>query len=448
MLELSEEKIGPCLVALEVQVAPERVEHAMQDAAKRISEAGRIAGFRKGKAPYPVVLRTYGRQAVLQEAVDKLGNDILQEALKQQNIEPYDNSSLEVLSEEPLKLKFTVPTKPQVDLGNYRTLRVEPKAPEPISDERVAEALEQVRKSNATKAPVDRAAQMGDSLRVDLKIDAPDKNILNRTGAEVELQGGEEDLVPGFSAGMAGAKIGEAREFDLPMPEDFENTELAGRTLHVNATVHDIREVQLPALDDELAKTVGDFDTLDELRADIRQNLEENAERHAREQYEEEVLQAGLAQAHIEFPDVMVEEEVRHSLSDVMRDVGQQGVTFENWLRMNNLTMDSLRASLRPSVEDRLRRSLFLYNLAEREGLTIEPADIDAAVQQEAEKYPDEMQAEVRRVYGTENGRVSLGLRLLQRRAMDKLLSIARGEGVLLPGDEPAQRPSEVLIAH
>jgi trigger factor len=448
LLNLTEEKIGPCLVALEVQVEPERVEQAMHQAAKRISESGRIAGFRKGKAPYHVVLRTYGKPAVLHEAVDKLGNEILKEAVTQQDIEPYDNPSLEMMSEEPLKIRFTVPTKPVVELGNYRALRVEPKVPEVIGDDKVGESLEQVRKSNATKVPVDRPAQMWDALRADLKIDGPDRNLLNRTDAEVELQEGDEDLVPGFSAAMVGSTVGESRSFELLMPESFENAELAGRTLHVDATVRDIREVQVPALDDELAKTVGDFDTLDELRADVRQNLEENAERNAREQYEEEALKAGLAQARIEFPDVMVEEELRHSLSDMMRDVAQQGFTFENWLRMNNLNVDGLRASLRPGVEERLRRSLFLYNLAEREGLKVESADIDAAVQAETDKYPEEMQAEVRRVYGTENGRVSLGLRLLQRRAMDKLVSIAKGEGILLPGDEAANRPTEVLVAH
>ncbi|TMC60575.1 MAG: trigger factor [Chloroflexi bacterium] len=448
LLNLTEEKIGPCLVALEVQVEPERVDQAMHQAAKRISEAGRIAGFRKGKAPYNVVLRTYGKPAVLQEALDKFGNEILQEALTQQALEAYDRPSLELLSEEPLRLKFTVPTKPQVDLGNYRALRIEAKAPESISDAKVNDALEQVRKTHATKVPVERPATMGDALRGDVKIDAPDRNILNRTDAEVELQAGDEDMVPGFSAAMVGALIGETREFTLTLPEDFENAELVGKALQVHATVRDIREVQVPALDDELAKTVGDFDTLDELRADLRQNLEENAQRTAREQFEEEALQAGLAQATIEFPDVMVEEEVRHSLSDLMRDVAQQGFTFENWLRMNNLTLEGLRASLRPGVEQRLRRSLFLYNLAEREGLKIEAADIDAAVAAEIGQYPDEMQAEVRRVYGTENGRVSVGLRLLQRRALDKLISIVKGEGVLLPGDEVASRPAEVLIAH
>ncbi|MCA1552980.1 MAG: trigger factor [Chloroflexi bacterium] len=447
MLNLKEEKIGPALITLEVEVEPERVDKAMHQAAQRIASAGRIDGFRKGRAPYQLVLRTYGKDTVLQEAVDKLGNEVLQEALTERDITPYDNPSLEVLSQEPLTLKFIVPTKPIVDLGNYRSLRADPTAPEVVDDSKVNDSLEQVRKANATRVPVERPAQMGDVLRADLKVDLPERNLFDRKDAELELVEGDEDLVPGFSAAMVGAGIAETRDLELAMPTDFENEELAGKTLHVNATVHDIKEVQLPALDDELAKTVGTFDTLDEMRADIRKNLQENAARRARDAYEHEVLKTAVANARIEFPDAMVEEELRHSLADLQRDVERQGFTVENWLRINNLSVEGLRAAMRPGIEERLRNTLFLYNLAEREGIRIEASDIDSAVEEEAAQYPEDMQPRVRQAYANENARTSLALRLVQRRALERLLSIARGEGVLLPGDETS-RPSEILVAH
>ncbi|MCA1552838.1 MAG: hypothetical protein LC737_00510, partial [Chloroflexi bacterium] len=142
-----------------------------------------------------------------------------------------------------------------------------------------------------------------------------------------------------------------------------------------------------------------------------------------------------------------VEEELRHSLADLQRDVERQGFTVENWLRLNNLSVEGLRASMRPGIEERLRNTLFLYTLAEREGMKIEASDVDAAVEEEAAKYPEEMQGRVREAYTNENARTSLALRLLQRRALDRLVSIAKSEGVLLPGDETS-RPSEILIAH
>ncbi|MBI1801018.1 MAG: trigger factor, partial [Chloroflexi bacterium] len=417
---MTQEKIGPCLVALQVEVEPERVDTAMQKAAKRIAQAGRVAGFRKGKAPYHLILRTYGKPAVLQEAVDELGNQILKEAVAQQDIKPYDRPALEVVKTEPLTLKFTVSTTPAVDLGAYRAIRVESQ-PAAADEAEVNSALERTRKAHATTARVERPAQMSDMLRLDVKVQSGDKTMLDRKDADVELVEGEDDIAPGFSAAMIGAQSGEARNFELAVPADHPNTAFAGLTLQVSTQVKDIQEVTLPPLDDELAKTAGTFETLDELRADLRQKLLTRAEERERGRFEDEVVKAALGGAHIEFPDAMAEEELRHSLSDLMRDVSQMGYTFENWLRMNNLTMESLRASFRPGVEERLRRSLLLFNVAEREGIKVEAADVDAAVDEQVANYPAEIQDTARTVYNGEEMRATLCLRLLQQRAMEKL---------------------------
>lgn len=448
MLNLTEEKIGPCLVTLNVDVEPARVEASMHDAAGRIARNVRIPGFRPGKAPYAVVLRTYGQQAVLEEAVHKLGDEILQEALTQQSIEPYDNPSVEIANPEPLKLKFTIPTKPSVDLGGYRALRVPVQAPEAIDDARLNQALEDVRKAQATHAPTERAAQLGDLVRMDFKIDDGEKTILDRKDIERQLEVGVTDVAPGFSEALVGAAAGEERTFELAVPGDYEVAELAGHTLSVVARVHDIKEVQLPALDDELAKSDGRFDTLEELKAELRKNLEENAARAEKERYESEVLRQAVEGAKIEFPDAMVEEELKQSVNELARSVTQQGFTFENWLKMSENSLSGVRASMRPGVEARLRNTLFLYNLAEREGIKIEAADIDAAVNEELERYPAELQAQLQEIYAKEDARLSVALRLLHQRALEKLVSIAKGEGVLLPGDAAAAAPSEVLVAH
>ena len=448
MLNLTEEKIGPCLVSLNVEVEPARVQASLHDAAGRIARNVRIPGFRPGKAPYAVVLRTYGQQALLEEAVHKLGNEILQEALVQQSIEPYDNPSVEIANPEPLKLKFIVPTKPSVDLGAYRALRVPVQAPESIDEARLNLALEDVRKAQAAHAPTERPAQLGDLVRMDFKIDDGEKNILDRKDIERQLESGQVDVAPGFSEALVGAAIGETRHFELPMPADYEAAELAGHTLTVDVTIHDIKEVQLPPLDDELAKSDGRFETLDELKADLRKNLEENAERVEKNRYETEVLRLAVEGSKIEFPDAMVEEELSQSVNELARSVTQQGFTFENWLKMSENSMSGLRASMRPGVEARLRRTLFLYNLAEHEGIKVEAADIDGAVAEEMQRYPAELHAQLQEIYSKEDARLSLALRLLHQRALDKLVSITKGEGVLLPGDAAPAAPSEVLVAH
>jgi len=448
LLNLTEEKIGPCLVALHVEVEPARVEGAMHDAAGRIARNVRIPGFRPGKAPYAVVLRTYGQQAVLEEAVHKLGDEILQEVLTQQSIEPYDNPSVEIANPAPLKLKFTIPTKPSVDLGAYRALRVPAQAPEAIDDARLNVALEQVRKTQATHAPTERPAQLGDFVRMDFKIDDGEKNLLDRKDIERQLEAGVADVAPGFSEALVGATLGESRNFELAIPGGYEAAKLAGHTLTVAATVHDIKEVQLPPLDDELAKCDGRFETLAELKAELRKNLEENAARVENDRFEAEVLRIAVEGGKIEFPDAMAEEELRLSLNELARSVTQQGFTFENWLKLSDNSLSGLRATMRPGVEERLRSTLFLYNLAEREGIKIEAADIDAAVAEEMARYPEDLHPQFREIYAKEDARLSLALRLLHRRALDKLVSIAKGEGVLLPGDVAPAAPTEVLLAH
>jgi trigger factor len=448
LLSLTEEKIGPCLVALDVDVEPARVEGAMHAAAGRIAQNVRIPGFRQGKAPYAIVLRTYGQQAVLEEAVRKLGDEILQEALTQQSIEPYDNPSVEIANPEPLKLKFTIPTKPSVDLGAYRALRVPAQAPEAIDDARLNEVLEQVRKKQATHAPSERPAQLGDFVRMDFKIDDGEKTILDRKDVERSLEAGVDDVAPGFSEALVGATIGESRNFELAIPGDYAAAELAGHTLAVAATVHDIKEVQLPPLDDEMAKSEGRFETLAELKADLLKNLEENAARVEKERYETEALRVAVEGAKIEFPDAMLEEELKLSLNELTRSITQQGFTFESWLKLSNNSLSGLRATMRPGVEERLRSTLFLYNLAEREGIKIEAADIDGAIAEEMERYPAELHAQLQEIYAKEDARLSLALRLLHHRALDKLVSIAKGEGVLLPGDVAPAAPGEVLVAH
>jgi trigger factor len=447
LLNLTEEKIGPCLVAIEVDVDAERVDSAMHVAAKRVSRTARIPGFRPGKAPYAVILRTYGRDALLHEAVDDLGNSVLKEILEQQSITAYDAPAVEIANHEPLKLKFTIPTKPVVDLGAYRALRLAEPDPEVISEEKVNEALEQIRRAQATFAPVERPVQMGDQVRLDFKIDAGEKMTLERKDVEREVKDGDTDVVPGFSAALVGMNMGETREFRLTMPDPYEVSELAGATVQCSATIKDIKEVQLPALDDDLAKTEGKFETLAELRDDVRKNLQENADRVRKEQFEADILAAAVNGSKIEFPDVMAEEELNHSIDDVKRSVSQSGFTWENWLRMNNTTEAQMRASMRPGVESRLRNSLFLYTAAEKEGIKIEAPDIDAMIEEEANRFPEDMREQVRDAFSTENSRLSLGLRLLHTRALEKLVAIVKGEGVVLPGDANAARPSEVLVA-
>lgn len=446
-LNLTEEKVGPCLVSVLVDVDAGRVESAMQAAARRIARETRIPGFRPGKAPYAVVLRTYGRDAVLTEAVDDIGDAVLREIVEQRQINLYDRPALEIVERDPLKLKFTISTRPVVDPGSYRSVRIEPKAAETIDEARVETALEQVRRRHATTTPVERPAQIGDVVRMDVRIADGESVLVDRKSTDVELIEGEEDITPGFSAAMAGIAKDESRTVDLLVPETDTESGLAGKTLNVQVTAYEVKSLSIPPADDELAKTDGRFETVAELRADLRKNLEENAARLAREAYEQDVLEKALDGARIEYPDRMVEREIDHEVEHLREDVAGRGFDFEQWLRMNNLTREALRANVRASAEQKLRTTLFLHEIADKENVQLGPEDVDAYVEEQAQRFPEEMRQMVYDTYKNDDARLGISLVLIQRRAIEKLTSIARGEGVLLLGDAEPARPSEVLIA-
>ncbi|MBI5876446.1 MAG: trigger factor [Chloroflexi bacterium] len=444
---VTEEKLGPCLIALQAEVAAADVATAMQSAAQRIARQTRIPGFRKGKAPYAVVLRTIGKEALRQEAVEEIADDVLIKLLDERSINAYARPVLEVVSQEPMTLKYTVATRPVIDPGAYRSLRLEPKPAEQIGDTQVDRALAQVQRAHATIATVERAAEIGDIVNMDVKIMSGEAMLIDRKATDVALVEGEEDLTPGFSRAMIGVAKGDSRTINLLVAESDTESGLAGQTLNITAVVHEVKSMTLPALDDELAKTDGRFETLDELRADLKKNLQDNADHVAKETFDDEVLKAAVAGAKVEYPDVMLNEEVNHQIEHFKEDVAQQGFVFDQWLRMNNMSLDTFRSSIRPGSESRLRNTLFLYDIAEREGLKVQADDINVEVESMAARYPEDLRGYVRDAYKDKNSQVALGLTLLQRWTMEKLVAIAKGEVVMLPGDADAARPSDVVVA-
>jgi trigger factor len=447
LLNLIEEKIGPCLLSVQVEVEKERVDSALKQAAAQLARQVRIPGFRAGKAPYHIVVNTLGKENVLSKAVETLGNEMLKEITEQRGLQLYNEPQLEVAQSEPLKLKYTIVTQPQIDLGNYRALRIEAKPLDPVTDEQVNKAIEDIRRHHATHIPVDHAVEIGNAVRIDMKAETTDKVWFERKDLEREVVTGERDFAPGFSEQLVSMNAGETRTFDLPIPADFSNADLAGKILKCVVTVHDVREIELPPLDDELAKIAGDHETLDELRAQVRQNLEESAKNREETRFGSEALQKAIDGATIEMPDAMVEHEVMHELEGMMQNVQKEGFEFERWLQMNQTSVAALRAQLRPGAEARLKQSLFLYNLAQREGIKVAEEDLDEAIGEEVELYPTDLQDQVRQMYAKDDARLSIALRLAQQKALDKLIAIVKGEGVLLPSDVTAQPAQQVLVA-
>ncbi len=417
-MRITTEPLPQRQVALTIEVDPERVEKAMRQVARRFAERYDIPGFRRGKAPYEIVVRTFGREVIFEEAVEALSQEVYREALDQLGLDPYGPGRLERVDPEPLTFRVIVPLKPEVRLGDYRSLRMPYEPPEPTEEE-VMEVLERLRRDNAIIEPLaEGVAEPGMMVSVALRAnDAEGKTVLEDEVSWV--LGQEKPPLPGLEERVAGMALQETRTFELPWPGD------ESRVLYVEATLTGLSRYLLPELDDALAQTVSDFETLEELKAKIRRELADHKRRQYDAEYAERVLEALVERAEVEFPPQMLEEEIDELVEDLKNFLQRRGQDLESYLKERDQTMEALRAELRPQAERRIRRGLVLYQLAQEEGLSVP----DEAVEQEAQTLRQRVQVseEAWKRLGPEVS-ASIRSRLLARRALERLVEIARGD--------------------
>lgn len=388
-LKVETERLENCQLALTIEVDAERTEQALRSVARRISQQAKIPGFRPGKAPYHIVARYFGKEALYQKVVEELGNDFYKEALQQAGIEPFGQATLTDYQIEPLVLKLVVPLAPVVELGDYRQLRLE--ADETIiGEEAVNEALRRIQQQNTFWKPVDRPAQWGDLAIVDIEGTVKGETVIENKGRELILKADNPYPLPGFSEKLLGMTISENREFTLTYPEDFENKRLSGQRAHFKVHLQDLKEEVVPAIDDDLARTVGSYETLEDLKAELRHELQTKAE----QDFANRALAALVERAKIEFPPPLLEQELDDMLEELEQNLRQQGLNLEIYLTMRKLTKEGFRQELSPTAEERLKRALVLNKFMELEGLKIEPGGVEEAMKRLAAIARGELESE------------------------------------------------------
>ena len=425
-MKVTAEQLEHCRVALTIEVEEERVQKALRATARRISRQRLIPGFRPGRAPVGVVLRRLGKETVYNALVDDIGEELYEEALEQLDIKTVGQAQLEDVQFEPLVLKLTVHTEPIVELGDYRALRIEP-PPVSVSEEQVEEELEKLRERNARWELAARPSQLGDRVTVALKgTNSEGQVLVNEERATLRLS--LDSSLPTLHEQLLEMTAGEEREFDFTYPQDFPNPDLAGQTLHFQARMLEVRERVLPALDDEWAKTVGDYDSLEDLRLALRAQLEEQAGQEAEREYAEQVVQAVVDQAHIDYPEEMVQRTLDRILFEQDMFLRRQGLDLDLYLRMEGKTREQLREELREEAEKRLRRSLVLSKVAELEGLEVTPLEVVSYIRLMSSAYGDRAEEARRTMLASESFQESVRQDLLAEKATSRLVAIAKGE--------------------
>lgn len=376
-MKVETERLENCQMALTIEVDEERTQRALRNAARRISRQAKIPGFRPGKAPYNIVARMVGKEALYQEVVDELGEAVYKEALDEAGFEPFGQAQLTDYETDPLVLKMVVPLAPLVELGDYRQMRLEANEETIRAEEEVNNALIKIQEQNAFWEPVKRPAQWGDLAIVDIEGTVKGETVIGNEERELILEADSPYPLPGFGDKLLGMAVNEQREFTLTYPEDSENKELAGQPAHFNVHLQDLKEKVAPDIDDDLARTVGSYETLKDLKAELRRELQAKAEAD----FTDRALTALVERAKIEFPPTMLEKEIDDWLEDLDLRLKKQSLNLDNYLQMRKLTKEEFRKEISPEVEERLKRSLTLGKFIELEGLESESEAVSEALE-------------------------------------------------------------------
>ncbi len=432
-MKVSTERIPDSQVVLEIEVEPERMEKSLEKAYRRLAQRTKVPGFRQGKAPRAMLERYLGSEAIRHEALDIVIPEVYRQAITEEKIEPIDLPAIEVTQEEPLVFKATVPVRPNVDLGDYRAVRVE-REPPAVRDEQVEEQLEELRHRYALLEPVERPVQVGDMVRAEVQINVDGRQVFHEEDSEFRLRPGATILLPGFAEALPGSEKGQRREFSLDVPADYSHRVLAGKTCLCSVLVKEVKEERLPDVTDAFAREVGEgFSSLTALRERLAGDLREAAQKEADGAYREKVVDAMVAAANLEFPPQLVDREVDHLLQDRASASGAADV--EAYLRDLRKPEDDLRQELRWEAIQRVQRSLVLSKLAEVEGIAVNKDDIDSEIDRLATSAGPRAD-EVRRMFAGKRGREALESSLFTRRTLDRLVAIASGEEVPPPTGE------------
>ena len=392
-MKVNMEKIEKNVVSLEIEVDQEKFREGVEKAYTKISKKVSIPGFRKGKAPRAIIENHVGKDYINEEALEMIVPEVYFAAIQEKGIEPIDKPDVEVVpaeGEKPLILKVKVQVKPEVELGQYIGLEVE-KIDSEVTETDIEAELEKLRERHAQLVSLEEGpAELGDSAVIDFEGFIDGVAFGGGAGTEYSLQLGSESFIPGFEEQLVGARIGEDKEVRVTFPENYHSTDLAGKEAVFKVVVKAIKRKELADLDDEFAKDVSEFGTLEELKKDILNRLKEAARQQADNRLKDELVEKALQGSQVEVPDIMIKEKTDYLIQSFSRKLGMQGLNLDDYLKFSNTDMASIQAEYRPAAEKAVKIDLILDAIAAKEKVDVTDEEIEAKIAEMAGRYNSE----------------------------------------------------------
>jgi trigger factor len=383
------EKREKSTVMLEVTIPAAEFDQAVDRAYVRERNRFNVQGFRRGHAPRRIIERMYGEDTFYEGAVDAIAPEVLQQGCEEHSLELIGRPTLDVVHAkegEDLKLAFTFAVYPEIKLGEYKGLTVT-RVPSDVPKSRVEAELEAAREARARYIEADRPIAVGDRIVFDYKGKVDGEYFEGGEAQNAQLDIGSNRFIPGFEEAMVGIAKGEASEISVRFPDEYHAEELKGKDAVFEVVVHEIREKELPDIDDDLAMDATEFDTLEQWREDIQKRLEDEAQRQARNVMQNELLEKAAENATFQLPDAMVDSQVDSIIRDYATRLSYQGIDLEHYMGHAGLTMAQMRADVRPDAERRVKNQLVLDEITKTEEIKATPQEVSQRIAELAERY-------------------------------------------------------------
>jgi trigger factor len=421
-VKVSTENLGNCQTALTIEAEDKELDKSLDEAYHHLVNEVSVPGFRKGKAPRAILVQHIGKKNLLDEALEHLIPQLYKQAIESQKLEPIAGPQIEITQTEPVIFKAVMSLQPEVKLGDYHSVRLEPAPAIEIDKKEVCAAMEEVRGRQGAWVPVARPVELGDLVTMDIEADVDGKPWLNHKDILYEVDKDSRSPVPGFVSHLQGIGKNKEKTFSLIVPDDYLIKEMSGKEGTFKVTITEIKEKQLPELDDKLAQGAG-YDNLEDMRKKVADDLRAKAEVRNRLELRQKALDALVEISEVNYPPILEDEEITGLLRDEAQRFGFREVA--DYLEKANKTEEELKQELRPIAKKRLIQGLVLGKLAEEEKIEISSSEVDNKVDEIANDTEDKEKA--RQFFSLPQVRQSIEQSLLTQKTMDRLLQIAIG---------------------
>lgn len=386
-----------------MEFTAEEFEQACIDAYKATKNQFSIDGFRKGKAPRSIIEKHYGEGVFFEEAVNQLFQQNYLNAVQELDLDIIDSPAAEfseIGKGKPMTITITVPVYPVVEVKDYMGVEAEQEKAQ-VSDESVQAEIDNMLKRNARMITVDRESKKGDTLIFDFKGFVDGEQFEGGTAERHELKLGSGMFIPGFEEQLEGLKAGDSKNVEVKFPENY-TEELAGKDATFECLVHEVKEEEIPELDDEFVKDVSEFDTVDELKEDIKKRQLENAKNMVVSRAKDAVVEKVYENNPVDVPDVMVEDEITRMIQEIGQQLSYQGLTVENYLQYMGKDMSEMRNELRKDAAKKVGTRIVLMSIIDKENIQVSEEEMEAELAKIAEAYKKDVK-EIKNMIGIEN---------------------------------------------